>query len=308
MPLKIVFMGTPEFAVSCLERTITDGHAVSGVFCQPDRPKGRGMALLPPPIKKIALKKGIPVFQPLNLKDGEALTILRELSPDVIVVVAYGRILPRAILDLPPLGCINVHASLLPRWRGAAPIQWSIIKGDEVTGVTTMHMAETLDTGDVILTRRTKIESDVTSGELFERLSEMGAELLGETLIRLEAGTAPRIPQNDALATLAPPIQKSMAHLDFNALPKDFCNLVRGLNPSPGAVALFAEALLKVHKAAPVSGFAGASGEILHPKRLIVACGDGAVELLTVQPQGKKPMDGAAWRNGLRNADGAKFF
>jgi len=300
-------MGTPDFAVPCLERIIDDGHAVLGVFCQPDRPKGRGMALLPPPIKKMAILKGISVFQPLSLKDGKVLTILRELSPDVIVVVAYGRILPREILDMPSLGCINVHASILPRWRGAAPIQWSIIKGDEITGVTTMHIAETLDTGDIILTRQTKIGPDDTSGELFERLSKMGAELLGETLLRLEAGTAPRTHQNDALATLAPPIQKSMGHLDFSAPPKDFCNLVRGLNPSPGAVAIFAEAPLKVHKAASVPGFNGVPGEILHPKRLIVACGDGAVELLTVQPQGKKPMDGAAWRNGLRNAEGEKF-
>jgi len=301
-------MGTPDFAVTCLERIIADGHGVPAVFCQPDRPKGRGMAVECPPVKKLAAQKGMPVFQPLGLKGDDTVELLREIAPDVIVVIAYGRKLPAQILSLPPMGCVNVHASLLPRWRGAAPIQWSLIKGDEITGVSTIYMSETLDAGDIILKRQTKIRPDETSGQLFDRLSKIGADLISETLKRFEEGSAPRIPQDDALATMAPPIRKSMAHLDFTAAPEDFCNLVRGLNPSPGARAHFAQAPLKVHRAVPVSELSGTPGEILHPKRLIVACGKGAVELLTVQPQGKKPMDGSAWRNGLRGADGQYFL
>jgi len=294
-------MGTPDFAVPCLERIIADGHTVCGVFCQPDRPKGRGMVLLPPPVKQTAVARGIPVFQPTKLRDGQAAQILCDLAPDIIVVVAYGRILPREILELPRLGCVNVHASLLPRWRGAAPVQWSIIHGDTLTGVTTMHMAEGLDTGDMILASPTQIEDGETYGQLLARLSQMGADLLSQTLPLLETGTAPRTPQDDSLATLAPPISKEMARLDFTASPLDFCNLVHGMNPNPGASARFAGGVLKVHAAVPAPDFTGQPGEILHPKRLIVGCGEGAVELLSVQPQGKKAMEGSAWRNGLRD-------
>ena len=308
LPLRIVFMGTPDFAVPCLERITADGHTVCGVFCQPDRPRGRGMAFLPPPVKQAALSKDIPVFQPTKLRDGEAVKILQSLAPDLIVVVAYGRILPLEILELPPLGCVNVHASLLPRWRGAAPVQWSIIRGDAITGVTTMYMSEGLDTGDMILTSRTAIAPDETYGQLLERLSQIGAELLSRTLPLLETGAAPRTAQDDSLATLAPPIQKSMSQLDFTASPEDFCNLVRGLNPNPGASARFAQGVLKVHAAVPAPNFTGPPGVILHPKRLIVGCGQGAVEMLAVQPQGKKPMDGAAWRNGLRNLSDDERF
>jgi len=293
-------MGTPDFAVPCLDRLISDSHAISAVFCQPDRPKGRGMSLSPPPVKQLASARGIPVFQPLTLRDGEAATLLRGLAPDLIVVVAYGRILPLEILELPPLGCINVHASLLPRWRGAAPIQWSLIAGDTKTGVTTMHMSEGLDTGDIILKREIDIYPDETSGHLFDRLSQMGAELLVETIYLLKSGNAPRTPQDDALATLAPPIQKNMSKLNFSASPKDFCNLVRGLNPSPGAIIHFSGNPVKVHKAIPVADVSGKPGVILHTKRLVVGCGDGAVELITLQSQGKKPMDAATWRNGIR--------
>jgi len=301
-------MGTPDFAVPCLERTIAEGHTVCGVFCQPDRPKGRGMSLLPPPVKQAALARDIPVFQPTKLRDGEALKTLQELAPDLIIVVAYGRILPPEILELPRLGCVNVHASLLPRWRGAAPVQWSIIRGDTHTGVATMYMAEGLDTGDMILAGQTPIADGETYGQLLERLSQIGADLLAQTLPLLEEGVAPRTPQDDSLATLAPPIHKDMARLDFTAKPQDFCNLVRGLNPNPGASARFGEGVLKVHAAQPAPDFSGAPGEILHPKRLIVGCGQGAVELLTVQPQGKKPMEGVAWRNGLRDlAAGERF-
>lgn len=292
-------MGTPDFALPCLERIIADNHKVLAVFCQPDRPKGRGMKLLPPPVKEMALRCGIPVFQPTKLKDGEVSKLLSALAPDLMVVVAYGRLLPPEILGIPPLGCINVHASLLPRWRGAAPIQWSIIRGDTLTGVTTMYMDEGLDTGDIILKSETDIHPNETGGELFERLSVMGANLLGKTMELLADGTAPRMPQDECLSTLAPPIDKNLARLDFTKPPIDLCNLVRGLSPSPGAVTSFEGMLLKVHRVI-VSDFTGCPGEILHPRRLIVGCGEGAVELLDIQPQGKKTMDGRAWLNGLR--------
>lgn len=301
MPFNIVFMGTPDFAVPCLSRLIQAGHRVTGIFSQPDRPKGRGMHLQPPPVKELALEHGLPVFQPSTLRDGSALALLRDLEPDIIVVVAYGRILPPEILELPPLGCINVHASLLPRLRGAAPIQWSIIRGDEVTGVTTMYMAEGLDTGDMILKKETPIGPEETAGELFERLAPMGAELLIQTLEAVEQGTAPRAVQDDGLATLAPPLKKEDARLDFTASPAVFCNLVRGCNPAPGAFALCDDGKpLKVHRAIPVWDRKGKPGALLDKKRLIVGCGDGAVELLTVQPQGKKAMEGSAFLNGLR--------
>ncbi len=301
MPFNIVFMGTPDFAVPCLSRLIQAGHRVTGIFSQPDRPKGRGMHLQPPPVKELALEHGLPVFQPSTLRDGSALALLRDLEPDIIVVVAYGRILPPEILELPPLGCINVHASLLPRLRGAAPIQWSIIRGDEVTGVTTMYMAEGLDTGDMILKKETPIGPEETAGELFERLAPMGAELLIQTLEAVEQGTAPRAVQDDGLATLAPPLKKEDARLDFTASPAVFCNLVRGCNPAPGAFALCDDGKpLKVHRAIPVWDRKGEPGALLDKKRLIIGCGDGAVELLTVQPQGKKAMEGSAFLNGLR--------
>ena len=299
--MRVVFMGTPDFAVPCLSRLIQAGHRVTGIFSQPDRPKGRGMHLQPPPVKELALEHGLPVFQPSTLRDGSALALLRDLEPDIIVVVAYGRILPPEILELPPLGCINVHASLLPRLRGAAPIQWSIIRGDEVTGVTTMYMAEGLDTGDMILKKETPIGPEETAGELFERLAPMGAELLIQTLEAVEQGTAPRAVQDDGLATLAPPLKKEDARLDFTASPAGFCNLVRGCNPAPGAFALCDDGKpLKVHRAIPVWDRKGKPGALLDKKRLIVGCGDGAVELLTVQPQGKKAMEGSAFLNGLR--------
>lgn len=307
MSLNVVFMGTPDFAVPCLEALLREGYPVSGAFSQPDRPKGRGMNLLPPPVKELALAHDIPVFQPLKLRDGTVLRQLEELRPDVIVVVAYGRILPPDILALPPLGCINVHASLLPRLRGAAPIQWSIIRGETETGVTTMHMAEGLDTGDMILQRSTPIDPEETAGELFERLSAMGAELLIETLRQLEAETAPRMAQDDTLATLAPPLQKEEARLDFSKSPAEFCQLVRGCHPAPGAHTLFDGRPLKVHRAAIVEGLSGRPGQLLDAKRLIAGCGDGAVELLSVQPQGKKPMEGKAFLNGLRGNTGNAF-
>jgi len=302
--MKIVFMGTPDFAVPCLRRLIDDGHEIAAVFSQPDRPKGRGYKLVPPPVKELALERGLTVLQPTKLRDGVVAEMLRKTRPDAAVVVAYGRILPLDVLEAPRLGCINVHASLLPRLRGAAPIQWSIINGDRRTGVTTMHMAEGMDTGDIILQRETDIGESETAGELFARLSQMGAETLSETLGLLEAGGAPRIAQDDSLVTFAPLIGKDMAYLDFTKEPNDLCNLVRGLNPSPMAKMPMGGKLLRVLRARTAEG-SGNPGQILDPGRFVVACGSGAVELLTVQPEGKKPMDGGAFIRGLRQPDQA---
>jgi methionyl-tRNA formyltransferase len=307
MPCNIVFMGTPDFAVPCLARLLEDGYTVSGVFSQPDRPKGRGYQLQPPPVKELALERGVPVYQPTKMKDGTALGILKELAPDLAVVVAYGRLLPPDLLAVPRLGCINVHASLLPRLRGAAPIQWSVINGDAVTGVTTMHMAEGLDTGDIILQRELAVGADETSGELFGRLSALGADVLSETIPLLLAGTAPRVPQEDSRATWAPPLTKDMAKVDFSRPAASVASLIRGLNPSPVAFTKYGGKRLSLRRAVAVEGFSGTPGEVLSTAPLIVACGDRAVELTEVQPEGKKPMPGADFARGRRLAIGEMF-
>lgn len=305
--MRIVFMGTPDFAVPCLARLIADGYGIAGVFSQPDRPKGRGYRLLPTPVKSLALMHDIPVFQPEKLRDGAALSILKELAPDLIVVVAYGRVLPREILELPRFGCVNVHASLLPKLRGAAPIQWSIINGDEKTGVTTMFMAGGLDTGDIILREETPVGAEETAGELFERLSAMGAALLSKTVPLLMNGTAPREKQDDSKATYAPMLDKSAAKLDFTKTPRELCDLIRGLNPAPMAFTKFDGRVVKVLKARPAEGCCGKPGEVLDPKRLVVACKGGAVTLLSVQPEGKKTMTGEAFACGKRLLGGEMF-
>lgn len=306
MSVKIVFMGTPDFAVPCLRRLIEDGHHIVGVFSQPDRPRGRGYQLMPPPVKELAMEHHIPVYQPTKLRDGTALELMRELDPDLAVVVAYGRILPPDLLAVPRLGCINVHASLLPELRGAAPIQWSVIRGLKTTGVTTMYMAEGLDTGDIIRVKETPIGEGETAGELFDRLSELGAACLSETIPLLETGTAPRTPQDDALATWAPPIEKAMARIDFSADARDIVNLVRGLNPAPMAKAMLDGKLVRIHQAKAMQG-KGEPGCVIDPAKLIVACGSGAVKLITVQPEGKKPMSGEEFSRGKRLQGGERF-
>ena len=295
--MDIVFMGTPDFAAACLVRILEDGYSVRAVFTQPDKPCGRGKKLLPPPVKALALERGIPVHQPVKLRDGQALDLLRQYEPDLIVVVAYGRILPADILSLPPLGCVNVHASLLPHLRGAAPIQRSIINGDTHTGVTTIYMSPGMDEGDIILSRETPIGEDETSGDLFIRLAKMGAELLSQTITLLRSGTAPRTPQDHNFATYAPMIEKSMAAIDFRQPAQSICNLVRALNPSPLAFTRFSGGRLCILKAKAISGMSGAPGEVLDARRLIVACGDSAIELLEVKPEGKRPMKNTAFSN-----------
>ena len=234
--MKIVFMGTPDFAAKSLEALIKANYDIKAVVTNPDRPKGRGMKMLYTPVKEVAISKNIPIFQPEKVKNNiEFINNLKEINPDVICVVAYGKILPKEILDIPKFGCINVHASLLPKYRGAAPIQWAILNGDKETGVTTMYMDIGMDTGDMILTEKVKIREDETTGELWDRLSIIGGNLLVETLKQIENGIAPRIPQGDDY-TMAPMLDKQMSKIDWeNKTAEEITNLVRGLNPIMGA-------------------------------------------------------------------------
>jgi methionyl-tRNA formyltransferase len=303
--MKLVFMGTPELAAKCLGALARAGHEILGAFTQPDKPKGRGQRLVPPPVKALAESLGIPVFQPATLKDGAALETLKQLAPEIIVVAAYGKILPKEILALPGYGCVNVHASLLPKLRGAAPANWSIINGDAKTGITIMQMDIGLDTGDMFSQAEIAIGVTETAGELLERLAELGAGLLIETLDDIASGKAKRTPQNHAESTYAPMLDKELASLDFiNKAPMELCNLVRGLNPAPCAFSRLEGRLLKVLAAAPAEGFSGEPGQILDTKRLIVGCKGGAIELLTVSPEGKRPMGGGDFLRGRRLSPG----
>lgn len=298
--MRIVFMGTPDFAVPCLQRLIDDGHTVVGVFTQPDKPKGRGYTMTPPPVKELALSAGIPVYQPTKLRDGTALALLGELAPELIVVVAYGRILPKDILDCPPLGCINIHGSLLPKYRGAAPIQWTVLNGDKIGGVTSMYMGEGMDTGDLLLTVETPVGENETSGELYERLAPMGANCLSATIRHIETDTAIATPQEESLATAAPMLTKAMGQVDLSMDAHKLHNLIRGLNPWPSVSITAPDGrTLKLHRSVICEG-SGTAGEILDSKRLIVACGTGALELTEVQPEGKGRMTGGDYLRGAR--------
>ena len=234
--MKIVFMGTPDFARESLEAVYNNGHEILAVVTNPDKPKGRGMKMVASPVKEFAMEKGLKIYQPEKVrKNDEFINEIKTLNPDVICVVAYGKILPQEILDIPEKGSINVHGSLLPQYRGAAPIQWAVLNGDKITGITTMYMGAGMDTGDMILKQKVEIGEDETTGELWDRLSKIGAELLVETLKQIEAGTAPRIPQGDDF-TMAPMLDKEMAKIDWeNKTAKEIKNLVRGLNPIMGA-------------------------------------------------------------------------
>lgn len=298
--MRIVFMGTPDFAAAILERLISTGRNVVGVFSQPDKPVGRKQIIEPTPVKKLASEHGIPVFQPAKMKDGTALEMMKSLSPDIAVVAAYGRILPKELLDVPPLGCVNVHGSLLPKYRGAAPIQWSVINGDKITGVTTMYMAEGMDTGDMILKLETEIGEDETAGELFDRMAALGADSIEKTLELFDNSAVPRTPQDEAEATMAPMLKKEMGELDFGKSAEEIHNLVRGLCPWPVAFTYVDGKSVKIYKADRVEGYSGAPGELLDEKRFIVGCRDGAVELSIVQPEGKKQMSGGDFIRGKR--------
>lgn len=301
--MNIVFMGTPEFAVPSLRALLEAGETVSGVFTQPDKPKGRGYKLVPPPVKALALEQEIPVYQPKSLKTGEAEEILRELNPDLIVVVAYGKILPKAVLELPKHGCVNVHGSLLPKYRGAAPIQWTVLNGDPVGGVTTMFMAEGLDTGDMLLKAETLVEADETASELYDRLSGVGAGLLIDTIEAIKQGTLESRPQKEEEATLAPMLTKEMGQIDFSKPAKEVHNQIRGLSEWPCAFTSFDGKRLKVYHA-KLSEQSGTPGELLDVKRFLVACGEGAVELTEVQYEGSKRMPGDAFLRGHHSVPG----
>lgn len=296
--MRIVFMGTPDFAVPSLQALIDAGHDVCAVYTQPDKPQGRKQILTAPPVKTLALAHDIPVFQPNTLKNEDEQARLRELAPEVIIVVAYGKLLPKAVLDIPPHGCINVHGSLLPRWRGAAPIQWAVIAGDEMAGVTTMQMAEGLDTGDMLLTYETKVGEKETAGELFDRLAQSGAELLTKTLVKLDEIT-PR-PQDDAQSCYAHMLDKQMAVIDWSRSAHEIDCLIRGLNPWPIALTTLSGERLKVFAAEKAAGN-GEPGTVLEadPKKgLTVACGEGALKLIEIQLVGGKRMKATDFLRG----------
>ncbi len=297
--MNVIFMGTPEFAVPCLERLIEDGYHVSLVVTQADKPKGRGQKLTPPPVKECALKHGIPVLQPSSLKNEEVQETLRGYQPELIVVVAYGKILPRAVLEMPTYGCINVHASLLPRYRGAAPIQWAVLNGETESGVTTMFMDVGLDTGDMLLTDRCEIEPDLTAGELHDRLSVMGAELLSKTLKALENGGLQRVPQNDADSCYAPMLDKSLCAMDFAKTAQQLHDQVRGLSPWPVATVMREGKRLKIHRTRVAGPCDVAPGLVVGTEPPVIACGEGtSLELCEVQAEGGKRMDATAYFRG----------
>ena len=305
--MRIVFMGTPDFAVPSLQALIDAGHDVCAVYTQPDKPQGRKQILTAPPVKTLALEHDIPVFQPNTLKNEDEQARLRELAPEVIIVVAYGKLLPKAVLDIPPHGCINVHGSLLPRWRGAAPIQWAVIAGDEMAGVTTMKMAEGLDTGDMLLTYETKVGEKETAGELFDRLAQSGAELLTQTLVKLDEIT-PR-PQDDAQSCYAHMLDKQMAVIDWSRSAHEIDCLIRGLNPWPIALTTLSGERLKVFAAEKAAGN-GEPGTVLEadPKKgLTVACGEGALKLTEIQLVGGKRMKATDFLRGHAIEVGTKL-
>lgn len=305
--MRIVFMGTPDFAVPSLQALIDAGHEVCAVYTQPDKPQGRKQILTAPPVKTLALEHDIPVFQPNTLKNEDEQARLRELAPEVIIVVAYGKLLPKAVLDIPPHGCINVHGSLLPRWRGAAPIQWAVIAGDEMAGVTTMQMAEGLDTGDMLLTYETKVGEKETAGELFDRLAQSGAELLTQTLVKLDEIT-PR-PQDDAQSCYAHMLDKQMAVIDWSKSAHEIDCLIRGLNPWPIALTTLSGERLKVFAAEKAAGN-GEPGTVLEadPKKgLTVACGEGALKLIEIQLVGGKRMKATDFLRGHAIEVGTKL-
>ena len=305
--MRIVFMGTPDFAVPSLQALIDAGHDVCAVYTQPDKPQGRKQILTAPPVKTLALEHDIPVFQPNTLKNEDEQARLRELAPEVIIVVAYGKLLHKAVLDIPPHGCINVHGSLLPRWRGAAPIQWAVIAGDEMAGVTTMQMAEGLDTGDMLLTYETKVGEKETAGELFDRLAQSGAELLTQTLVKLDEIT-PR-PQDDAQSCYAHMLDKQMAVIDWSKSAHEIDCLIRGLNPWPIALTALSGERLKVFAAEKANGN-GEPGTVLEadPKKgLTVAWGEGALGLTEIQLVGGKRMKATDFLRGHAIEVGTKL-
>lgn len=297
--MKILFMGTPDFAVPCLDILVSNGFDVCGAVTQPDKPKGRGHKLTPPPVKEYAISKNIPVYQPQTLKDGEFEKVLDELKPQLIAVVAYGKILPEYILDFPEYGCVNVHGSVLPKYRGAAPIQWAIINGDKTTGVTTQYMKMGVDTGDIIFTDETEILPDETYGELYTRLSQSGAKLLLKTVNAIKDGTALRTEQDESEATHAPMLTKETGHIDWTKSADEVLSLIRGTNPWPMSYAMYGDEMMKVFGVKKGSGFDAPPGKIrIVNKKLEISCGKDSVVVDEIQFKGGKRMTVASYLNG----------
>lgn len=300
--MRIVFMGTPDFAAASLAKLIESENEVVGVFCQPDKPSGRKMEVTFSPVKQLALDHEIPVYQPVKMRDGTALQILKDLKPDLTVVVAYGRILPDDILAVPPCGTINIHGSLLPKYRGAAPIQWSVLNGDDIAGVTSMYLATEMDAGDIIYSEETPVGEYETSGELYDRLKEMGADLLIKTVSAIENGNAPRTPQDHDKATYVTMLDKEMAPIDFTKNAKGVIRWIYGLQPWPVATAEFGGTQLKIFGAKYTGNKTDLTpGTIVSTDKggIEVACGNGETVLITeVQAPGKKRMASADYLRG----------
>lgn len=300
--MRIVFMGTPDFASASLKKLIDEKFDVVGVFTQPDKPKGRGMELSASPVKELALENDLPVFQPVKMRDGTALAQIKALEPDILVVVAYGRILPDDILAVPKYGAINVHGSLLPKYRGAAPIQWAVLNGDKITGVTTMYLASEMDTGDIIYTAETEIGEYETSGELFDRLKDMGAELLVKTLRDIDAGTAPRAPQDHSKASYVTMLDKSICPIDWNKTPREVLKHIYGLQPWPVATMELEGKNVRVFAAKYTDGKTEkVPGAVVSTDKggLEIACADGETLLITeLQAPGKKRMGAEDYLRG----------
>ncbi len=300
--MRIVFMGTPDFAVDCLRALVQNGHDVCLVMSQPDKPQGRKMILTPPAVKVCAQELGLETYQPSTLRDGEAAERIRLLAPDLIVVVAYGKIIPQEILDLPPYGCVNVHASLLPELRGAAPIQHSILQGKKVTGVTTMQLDAGMDTGDILLAEKTEIQPDETAGELFDRLKVLGAGLLLQTIVGLQNGTITPQKQDNSRATYASMLDKSMAPIDWSKTAQQVHDQIRGLDPWPGASTVIHGKTVKLSRSHLGSPCGKRAGEVVGAdKQLEVCCGDGVTVLIgELQAQGKSKLRAPDFLRGFK--------
>lgn len=305
--MRVIFMGTPDFAVPSLQKLLDRGDDIRAVFTQPDKPKGRGHKLQAPPVKELALEHGIPVFQPQTLRDEAVQQQIRELAPEVIVVAAYGKILPKAVLDTPKLGCINVHGSLLPKYRGAAPIQWAVINGEKISGVTTMYMGEGMDTGDMLLKAETPIGHEETAGELFDRLMVLGADLLGETLDKLEKGALQRTPQKEEEATYAPMLSKELSQVNWNRPAQEIHDLIRGLNPWPCAVSMLDGKRIKLLFSRVTEGTGEPGSLVIQEEGLAVCCGSGALLLTKIQTENGKRMSGKQYLLGHPLKEGARL-
>ena len=298
--MRVIFMGTPDIAATCLNQILSDGFEVVGVWTQPDRPKGRGMKMVMSPVKELALANNIPVFQPENFRADEDVQAIRDLNPDVIAVVAYGRILPQRVLDIPTWDCVNIHASLLPQYRGSAPYQWAVLDGLKETGVSAQHMVREMDAGDVIDVEKTEIGENETAGELLDRLAGLAAKLLTRVLSRVKSGDAcPGVPQDPENITFAPMLDKGLCPIDWNKTAQQVHNQVRGLHPWPVATMELKGQKFKVHATRIVEG-KGQPGEILGLTKtgLKIACGEGAVEVISLQAEGGKRMNAPDYFRG----------